>query len=129
MVEHSSYSRHKLKRRLYDEGLKDRRCEQCGQGEVWRGRPMSLILDHINGVADDNRLANLQIVCPDCAATLETHCGRQSKAYLLPRSCLHCGGEFRPKYASQRYCSQAGSIAFSVRCVVVSDATGPNSRC
>ena len=45
-----------LKRRLYDEGLKQRACELCGQGEEWRGRRMSLILDHINGVADDNRL-------------------------------------------------------------------------
>ena len=31
---------------------------------------MALILDHINGVADDNRLENLRIVCPNCAATL-----------------------------------------------------------
>jgi hypothetical protein len=28
----------------------------CGQGEEWTGRPMSLILDHISGVSDDNRL-------------------------------------------------------------------------
>ena len=35
---------------------------------------MSLILDHINGVPDDNRLENLQIVCPNCAATLAVAC-------------------------------------------------------
>ena len=40
---------------------------------------MSLILDHINGVADDNRLENLRIVCPNCAATLDTHCGRANR--------------------------------------------------
>ena len=28
-----------LKRRLFAEGLKPRRCELCGAGEVWRGRP------------------------------------------------------------------------------------------
>ena len=65
-----------LKRRLYAEGLKERRCELCGQDEEWNGARMALILDHINGVANDNRLENLRIVCPNCAATLETHCGR-----------------------------------------------------
>ena len=43
-------------------------CELCGQGEMWRGRPMALILDHVNGVPTDNRLTNLRIVCPNCAA-------------------------------------------------------------
>jgi hypothetical protein len=41
---------------------------------------MSLIIDHINGVGDDNRLENLQIVCPNCAATLDTHCGRKNRS-------------------------------------------------
>jgi len=35
---------------------------------------MTLILDHINGVNNDNRLENLRIVCPNCNATLDTHC-------------------------------------------------------
>jgi hypothetical protein len=63
---------------------------------------MSLILDHVNGVATDNRLENLRIVCPNCAATLDTHCGR--KLRLAGRRCLHCGRAFQPKYQSHRYC-------------------------
>jgi hypothetical protein len=101
LVEDSTFNRGHLKRRLYDEGLKSRVCELCGQGEVWRGRSMSLILDHINGIATDNR-----IVCPNCAGTLETHCGRNKRFDRRPRQCLHCGGEFMPKYHSHRYCSQ-----------------------
>lgn len=103
LVEHSTFHRGHLKERLYREGLKERRCEQCGQGEVWRGRPMGLILDHINGVADDHRLENLQIVCPNCAATLETHCGRQNRRR---RACEHCGEEFWPGHPRQRFCSR-----------------------
>jgi hypothetical protein len=74
----SAYNRATLKRRLYEAGLKDRRCELCGQGEEWRGMLMSLILDRINGIPDDNRLENLRIVCPNCAGTLETHCGART---------------------------------------------------
>lgn len=104
LVEGSTYNRVYLKRRLYEEGIKRRTCEMCGQGELWNGRPMSLILDHINGVADDNRLENLRVVCPNCAATLDTHCGR--KARLRPRACALCGASFQPRTTRHRYCSQ-----------------------
>jgi hypothetical protein len=53
LVERSTYSRNHLKHRLFAEGLKKPQCELCGLGEMWRGRPMSMILDHINGVRDE----------------------------------------------------------------------------
>jgi hypothetical protein len=110
LVEGSTYSRSHLKARLFKQGLKARACEVCGQSEIWRGRRMSLILDHRNGVADDNRLENLRIVCPNCAATLDTHCGRQNRLEREPRLCLHCREEFMPAYASQGYCSRHCAI-------------------
>ena len=109
LVDGSTYSRKGLKRRLYAEGIKDRRCEMCGQGEEWNGARMALILDHINGVGDDNRLENLRIVCPNCAATLDTHCGRNSPL-LAPRSCERCARTFHPERASQRYCSRSCGV-------------------
>jgi hypothetical protein len=104
LVPGSKISRHELKNRLYAAGLKQPVCELCGQGEIWRGKRMAMILDHINGIPDDNRLENLRIACPNCAATFETHCGRKNR--LLPRECEACGGEFQPKYGRQRYCSR-----------------------
>ena len=106
LVEGSSYDRGKLKRRLFAEGLKEPRCELCGQGEEWQGRRMSLVLDHANGIHDDNRLENLRIVCPNCNATLDTHCGKRSRNPLLPAICARCGKGFRPNRREQRYCSQ-----------------------
>ena len=105
LVEGSSYNRHNLKQRLLANGLKEQRCELCGQGEHWRGRTLALILDHINGIANDHRLENLRIVCPNCAATLDTHCGRKNRR--PPRPCARCGCEFEAKRAEQRYCSRS----------------------
>ena len=79
LIENSKYDRKNLKERLYKEGLKERKCELCEQGEEWNGKHMSLILDHINGINNDNRLENLRIVCPNCNATLDTHGGKNIK--------------------------------------------------
>jgi transposase-like protein len=106
LVEHSSYNRGQLKQRLYESGLKPRACELCGQGEEWRGSHMGLILDHINGVGDDNRLENLRIVCPNCNSTLDTHCGRRNRVLRRERPCPHCRESFLPRYDSQRFCSR-----------------------
>lgn len=106
LVENSTYGRGHLKARLYSEGLRHPVCELCGQGEDWRGAIMGLILDHINGVRDDNRLENLRIVCPNCAATLDTHCGRANRRPVSELECLRCGAAFRPRQRLQSYCSR-----------------------
>ena len=84
LIENSKYSSsNHLKNRLYEEGLKEKKCELCGQGEEWNGNHMSLILDHINGIYNDNRIENLRIVCPNCNATLDTHC-KGNKKKVIP---------------------------------------------
>jgi transposase-like protein/5-methylcytosine-specific restriction endonuclease McrA len=105
LVPGSTYPRGKLKARLYDAGLKKRECEECGQGELWHGKRIALILDHINGDATDHRLENLRIACANCAATFDTHCGRNRDRVPLARDCTECGKEFAPKYGQQRFCT------------------------
>lgn len=72
---------------------------------------MAMILDHVNGDATDNRLENLRIVCPNCNATLETHCGRNKPRGRPPRACESCGDQFRATHANQRFCSRTCSTA------------------
>lgn len=74
LKEGSNINSSKLKDKLYNCKLKLRICEKCGQTEYWNNDKLSLILDHINGISNDNRLENLRILCPNCSATLETHC-------------------------------------------------------
>src|SRR5919197_4908311 len=106
LVPGSTYQRHALKLRLYEAGVKQPICELCGQDETWRGRRMSLILDHINGIPDDNRLENLRIICPNCAATLDTHCARKNRLPPTTRECARCGKGFVVKRPEHRYCSR-----------------------
>jgi Zn finger protein HypA/HybF involved in hydrogenase expression len=56
-----------LRKRLIKEGLKKAKCECCGIIE-WNNKEAPLELDHINGNHEDNRLENLQILCPNCHA-------------------------------------------------------------
>jgi Zn finger protein HypA/HybF involved in hydrogenase expression len=64
-----------LKRALIRERLKDYRCERCGISQ-WQGKPLSLALHHINGDGRDNRLENLQLLCPNCHSQTENFAGR-----------------------------------------------------
>jgi hypothetical protein len=58
-------NRFHLKGRLIAAGLKQHACEQCGRSS-WRGRELSMSLHHRNGDGLDNRLENLEILCPNC---------------------------------------------------------------
>jgi 5-methylcytosine-specific restriction endonuclease McrA len=79
LVDNSSYDRKNLKKRLYDENILEKKCCLCGQDENWNDMKISLILDHINGVHNDNRIENLRIVCPNCNAGLDTFAGKNNK--------------------------------------------------
>jgi len=64
-----------LKERLLEEGLKINHCEKCGLTE-WCDQPLSMALHHINGDGKDNRLCNLELLCPNCHSQTENFAGR-----------------------------------------------------
>lgn len=68
---HPEYQTFKLKLRLFDEGLKENRCEICGIQE-WNGLPIACELDHIDGDRTNHRLENLRVLCPNCHSQTDT---------------------------------------------------------
>lgn len=75
LVNGSRYQPYKLKRRLLAEGLKEYICECC-QLNLWLGNPIPLELHHINGERHDNRIVNLQLLCPNCHALTDNYRGK-----------------------------------------------------
>ncbi len=52
-------------------------CRECGI-TTWQGAPLSLHLDHINGVHNDHRLSNLRFLCPNCHSQTRTYCRKKT---------------------------------------------------
>lgn len=79
LVENSTYQNMKrLKIRLMNEGYKENKCECCGIYD-WNGKPLVLQIHHINGKHNDNRIENLQILCPNCHSQTDNFCGANIK--------------------------------------------------
>ena len=85
LVKNKTYNTNKLRKRLIDEGYKEYKCECCGNTE-WMGKPIPLELHHINGDRNDNRLENLQILCPNCHSFTENYRGSNKKKYKIENS-------------------------------------------
>ena len=79
LIENSTYSRHVLKSRLLKEKLLNNSCYICNIKPFWNNNPLVLVLDHINGVGDDNRLGNLRLLCPNCHSQTDTFAGKNIK--------------------------------------------------
>ena len=68
-------SRAHLRWRLLKAGVLDSVCAVCGIMS-WQDKPLSLHLHHVNGIRNDNRLENLQMLCPNCHSQTPSYSGR-----------------------------------------------------
>lgn len=96
-----------LKKRLVSLGIFAEKCGKCEMGPEWQGEPITLHLDHINGVRDDNRLFNLRLLCPNCHSQTETWGAKRRK-----RARPKCGG-----------CGKTLSKAAHTSCIQCSNKT------
>lgn len=78
-------------RRWYLKGeYSDYKCSIC-RINTWNNKFLTLRLDHINGVNNDNRLENLRWLCPNCDSQSEFYCGRNTKSRKNTNVCIDCG--------------------------------------
>jgi len=89
LIQNSPYiNTNSLKERLLREGLLVNKCSSCGINNNWNGNLLSLQMDHINGVSNDNRIENLCILCPNCHSQTKTYAGKSlSKGDV---KCIDC---------------------------------------
>lgn len=111
LKENTNFKSDTLKYRLVKEGLKQWKCEKCGNEGVWEGEELVLELHHINGNHYDNRLENLQILCPNCHSQTDNFRKKSNTKAIKPKKrvlyickCDYCGKEFRSNKKNKRFC-------------------------
>lgn len=74
----SPVKRMRIKKFLIESGYLKYECAFCHIHE-WSGGKLSLELDHINGIHDDNRIDNLRLLCPNCHSMTPTFSCKRGK--------------------------------------------------
>ena len=88
-VENSSYRCSWRLRERYIKLMNIRHCEHCNL-DIWQGSPIPLEIHHINGDNTDNRLENLQLLCPNCHALTNNYRGRAHLSALSEKRDVEC---------------------------------------
>ena len=109
----SLISSHQLKNRLIRDGIKEKKCEKCGN-TIWNNQLIPLELHHKDGNHYNNELTNLIILCPNCHAQEENNC--KPKTHKLKKQkpikirkkigiCPICGKSIKTKSKTCEKCS------------------------
>lgn len=118
LKENCKHQRTVLRRYVIKNNLIPYKCAICGCTE-WQGRTLSLELDHINGINNDNRLENLRFLCPNCHSQTSTYGSRNqqlnSSEYDIPDDLRKMVEE---KYNDVKSVKKVSSMLGIRRCVV-----------
>lgn len=102
LTENSNYSRVHLKSRLISENILENKCSECSLFGMWNNKPITLQLDHINGIRNDNRIENIRLLCPNCHSQTHTFAGRNLP---IMNKCLDCNCRIDKKNSRCKKCS------------------------
>lgn len=94
-IENSAVSQSVLRRHYKKGQYTEYKCSICNQEPFWNGKELTLILDHINGINNDDRLENLRWVCPNCNQQLDTTGSKNParRKFVKKFYCVDCGKE------------------------------------
>jgi len=73
----SKVHRHTTRTRVLNKNLLGYKCARCGNLGEWMGGKLTLELNHKNGIHNDNRIDNLEFLCPNCHSQTETYGGKK----------------------------------------------------
>lgn len=101
-------SRSAFKRVLLRHEVLPQVCAICGCPPEWCGKPLTLVLDHENGIKNDNRVENVRLVCPNCNSQLPTFSGRNTRSTKQPKKWFcSCGSQISKGHRQCKPCYYA----------------------
>lgn len=71
------HERKLIRRAMIKDGIANV-CSGCGLS-TWRGKHLTLEVDHIDGNPRRNEVGNLRLLCPNCHSTTDTWRGRNAR--------------------------------------------------
>lgn len=81
----SEFQGQTVKKRILTKKLIPYNCSICGLQPLWNNSLLTLQLDHINGLREDNRLENLRFLCPNCHSQTNTYAGKNLQRAFCER--------------------------------------------
>jgi 5-methylcytosine-specific restriction endonuclease McrA len=102
-IKNSKHGRNLIRNRLLKNKLIPYKCSGCGIKNIYNDAPISLQIDHINGINNDHRIENLRYLCPNCHSQTPTYSGK--RAHIHHKKKCQCGREIGVKSKICKKCS------------------------
>jgi Zn finger protein HypA/HybF involved in hydrogenase expression len=94
----SCCNRTHLKKQLIKYNILKYECAKCKNTGIWENEKLTLQLEHKNGVSTDNRIENLEFLCPNCHSQTKTFAGRSLNKHKIKPSEINPNWRHQPKY-------------------------------